>query len=226
MNPIPMHNHLKQTLISAFSLLIVGGVLYFGFAPNLPSIASNETGDNGNILQLPETEEKTEETNEINKYSVQSAPYPGGKDLPSSAESVTFFVNEVVDGNTLIGDGDKRIRLIGIKSPDKDEEYGVEATDFLKQLTEGQEIIFIPDKENPRDDFGRLRGVVYRENVNVNIEMLRAGLAHIFPSYPSSINYDDWLDFEKEAKEAKRALWGKERYYNRFVEEEEAIPML
>ncbi len=200
--------------------------MYLGFAPNLPSIASDGGSGNTNLLSLPEIGERIEAGNSVNQYSIKSAPYPSGQNIPANAESILFFVNEVIDGNTLIADGDKRIRLIGIKSPDKDEEYGVEATDFLQKLVAGQEILFVPDKENPKDDFGRLRGVIYRENINVNIEMIRAGLAHIYPSYPSSINYDDWQEFAKEAKEAKRALWGKERYYNRFIGEEEVIPML
>ena len=222
-----INNHLKQTSISALSLLIVGGILYGGLHANLPSQAEGPKKNIFSALKFPEVSDITDPSRDLNTRNIKTAPFIGASmDLPDGVEAITFFVSDVIDGNTIIADGDKRVRLVGIKSPDKDEEYGVEATDFLRQIVGNQEIVFQPDKDNPKDDFGRLRGVVYRDGSNVNIEILRAGLAHIYPSYPSSISYDDWQAYEDEAREARRGLWGNKLYFNRFIDKKIELPEL
>lgn len=147
------------------------------------------------------------------------------QDLPPAGLK-SYLVSAVIDGSTLIIDGTTRVRLAGIKAPDKDEEYGLEATDFLRSMVEHREILLLPDSENTEDDFGRLRGIVYLERKNINIEMLRAGLAHEFPVTPSLIRAGDFTSFETEAKQAQRGLWGGERYYNTLTGEKEDIPKL
>jgi len=210
-----MHHHIKQTLFSIIILLVVGSFLYLGFSPNLKSMASY-TEEKSPIYHLPNTEEQLIEENKINEKVDSRLDY-GYLTKPQNLPS--YFVSMVVDGSTIIVDDNKRVRLAGIKAPDKDEEMGIEATDFLKTMIEGKEIFLQIDTLNPKDDFGRLRGIIYFGEANINIEIIRAGLAHIYPLSPSIVSPEDWTSFEKEAREAKRGLWGGESYYNEFVKE-------
>jgi endonuclease YncB( thermonuclease family) len=207
-----LHHHkhaLKQTLGSFIVISFTCVVLFLVLKPNMNSIANEKQAyvpTEGISLSLPD-EVKVEEPAITNKekskspsnYTVQ----PQGLPL--------LKVTSVVDGNTVILEGMSRIILVGIKSPDVDEEYGIEAADYLKFLVEGKEIYFQLDDKNPRDDLGRLRGIVYMGKKNINIEMLKAGMAHIFPTTPSIVGYDDWSSFENEAREAKRGLWSGEK---------------
>ena len=212
-----------QTTFSVLSLLIFGGGLYIGLSPNLVSWAEKAPYDVFDIVdyRLPTVDDKEGSTAQVidqENIVAQTTRMPG--------DLFSYFVTQVVDGNTLIVDGDTRLRLIGIKAPDRDEEMGGEATEFLRSMLEGREIGVYIDTISPRDDFGRLRGIVYRDTTNVNIEMLRAGLVHIFPSQPSSIDAYEWTPFEEEARLARRGLWGGESYYNGFVDKLPEVPVL
>ena len=180
--------------------------------PSVFSIASapsriNSNNKSGTVYQFPDTNIKSSASNlnsnskvqPINKYLVQPQNLP------------VYLARDVIDGNTIILEDDVRVSLAGIKAPSNDESFGVGATDFLKRLLEGKEVYFQIDQKNPQDDFGRLRGIIYLDRKNINIEILRAGYAHIFTTTPSIVGYDDWKQFEDEARLAKRGLWSGEK---------------
>ncbi len=217
-------HHIKQTSFATIILLVVGTALYFGFSANLKGMAATSSPikeqkvvkKTTNPL-LPEIKER--DSSEAGESKEEGLPESESDYLLQLPGLPAYFVTSVIDGGTLILDSGQRLRLIGIKAPDKDEEMGLEATDFLKGMIEGKQIYLQIDSLNPKDDFGRIRGVAYIENTNVNIEMLKAGLAHVYPTTPSIVGANDWASFEKEAMEAKRGLWGGKTYYNKFIKE-------
>jgi endonuclease YncB( thermonuclease family) len=158
-----LHHHkhgIKQSIFAFIVVFLACTGMFLALRPNLYSSASPKNiyiPPEGAVLKFPDGAKEDSAPISIesksksrNIYTVQ----PQG--LPK------FKVTEVVDGNTIILEGITRIRLIGIKAPDQDEEYGIEATDFLKGLVEKREIYFQMDEKNPRDDLGRLRGIIYR----------------------------------------------------------------
>jgi len=207
-----LHHHkhgIKQSIFAFIVVFLACTGMFLALRPNLYSSASPKNPyipPEGAVLEFPDGNGNT--ATPVSKESISKSPniytvQPMG--LPR------FKVTSVVDGNTVILEGITRVRLIGIKAPDQDEEYGIEATDFLKTLVEGRDVYFQLDDQNPRDDLGRLRGIIYVDNKNVNIEIVRAGLAHIFPTTPSIVGYNDWMYFWNEAREAKRGMWSGER---------------
>jgi len=82
-------------------------------------------------------------------------------------------VVRVVDGDTLIVaiDGlDKRVRLIGVDAPEIGEPGGDEATQFVRDLVEGQ-TVWLSGSGNDVDRFGRLRRYVWlQEPADQNCE--------------------------------------------------------
>ena len=81
----------------------------------------------------------------------------------------------------------------------------------MKKLIEKKQIYLQLDSRNPEDAFGRLRGIIYLNNRNINIEMLKAGYSQIYVSIPSIIGTNDWIAFEKEAMDGKKGLWGEKK---------------
>lgn len=102
-------------------------------------------------------------------------------------------VNSVIDGDTLDVSGIGRIRLVGINTPEKDEQGYQEATDFLRSVSLGKVVEIDVDDDSPRDHYGRILGVVYIEDENINARMLRSGHAEILYLPPSEFDPTTWI---------------------------------
>jgi len=120
-------------------------------------------------------------------------------------------VTQVIDGDTIIIEGNYRVRYIGIDTPEirpKLEAYGIEAWQANRQLVEGKEVRLERDVSET-DKYDRLLRYVYVDDIFVNAELVRQGLARA-KAYPPDIKYQDYLEqMETEAKLAGRGIWAK-----------------
>ena len=92
----------------------------------------------------------------------------------SPANQMTVNVIDVIDGDTLVTDNKMRIRLFRVNAPELDMCMGVESRDELSRLTKNKTVLL---KEIGADKFGRLLAKVYVNDLFVNEEMLKKGLA-------------------------------------------------
>ena len=139
---------------------------------------------------------------------VLSVYYPyltGDKEIfTKDYEKEECFVNRVIDGDTLVCNNET-IRLLGIDTPERGEEYYQEAKDFLKQV-EGKDVEVLRDWEDLGKYKRKLRYIFY-ENRLINVELLEQGLAKAF--IIEDLKYKDKiLKAEKFAKENCLVLWG------------------
>ncbi len=131
-------------------------------------------------------------------------------------------VTKVVDGDTIevsINNELKKIRLIGINTPETVDPrravqcFGKEASNETKRLLEAQKVILTKDVSET-DKYERLLRLVYLplpdgQLLFVNDYLVRQGYANVY-TYPPDVKFDEqFKKAEKEAKEAKRGLWGK-----------------
>ena len=128
-----------------------------------------------------------------------------------SAPPETAKVIQVIDGDTITIEGGYRVRYIGIDTPEVHpipEAYGTEAWQVNRQLVEGKEVRLERDVSET-DKYGRLLRYVYVDDVFINAELVRLGLAEA-KAYPPDIKYQDYLEeMEAEAKKAGRGMWAK-----------------
>jgi micrococcal nuclease len=128
-----------------------------------------------------------------------------------SAPPETAKVIQVIDGDTITVEGGYRVRYIGIDTPEVHpvpEAYGTEAWQVNRQLVEGKEVRLERDVSET-DKYGRLLRYVYVDDVLVNAELVRLGLAEA-KAYPPDIKYQDFLEeMESEARKAGRGIWAK-----------------
>jgi micrococcal nuclease len=128
-----------------------------------------------------------------------------------SAPPETAKVIQVIDGDTITVEGGYRVRYIGIDTPETHpvpEAYGTEAWQVNRQLVEGKEVRLERDVSET-DKYGRLLRYVYVDDVFVNAELVRQGLAEA-KAYPPDIKYQDYLEeMEAEARKAGRGMWAK-----------------
>ena len=109
-----------------------------------------------------------------------------------------------------LSDG-KKFRLYRVNAPEVKEPYFEEAKAFTENLTLNKEISFEQEENYKVDKFGRTLGYVFIGGVNLNIELVRNGLARVvLYEKRAKIKYQDELLFaESEAKEKKLGMWKK-----------------
>jgi micrococcal nuclease len=125
--------------------------------------------------------------------------------LPLNAFSqLVGKVVSIADGDTftiLVDNEQIKIRLHGIDCPEKAQPFGTVARQFLSDLVFGKEVIV---KQLDTDHYGRTIGMVKVNDVNINEELLKAGLAWHSKYYDKN---PKWAEYETTAKAQRKGLW-------------------
>jgi endonuclease YncB( thermonuclease family) len=107
------------------------------------------------------------------------------------ADLPTVRVDRVIDGDTIEVSGGRRVRLIGINTPEQGEYLYDEASAFTRDLLEGEEVGLEPGIEAV-DQFDRELQYVWVGNVLANYEIIRAGFANRYNIAPNT-QYDGFF---------------------------------
>lgn len=124
-------------------------------------------------------------------------------------------VEKVHDGDTITARVENRyekIRLIGIDTPEMGQRpWGSKAKEYLVGLIDAssQTLTIEYDIEH-RDKYGRILAYIWANDGRlINEEMLRSGYAVLF-TFPPNVKYvDRFISAQKEAKDKKLGIWGK-----------------
>ena len=123
--------------------------------------------------------------------------------LPSLALSWSGEVVKIHDGDTITVSGTK-IRLWGIDCPEYKQDYGRDATEFVRHLLPIGATVEVEGVA--RDRYGRTVAIVSYLGDTVQADLLRAGLAWVYGRYYRERG-GNWPEIEAEAKAARRGLW-------------------
>jgi micrococcal nuclease len=147
---------------------------------------------------------------------------------------VEGFVSKVSDGNNLTVVTKKReklnVRMYGIDAPELDkihrktkriikpgQPFGIEAKSHLSTIVFGQDVqLFVMDIDSHK----RMVAVVWvrgkKSLKNVNLEMLKAGMAEAYTEYLTDEQYRImFIDAEQEARAKKIGIWSLGLLYER-----------
>ena len=118
----------------------------------------------------------------------------------------------VIDGDTILLDGNEIVRLIGINTPEtKDprkpvQYYGREAYEFTKRLVEGKKVRLAYDL-NKKDKYGRTLAYVYlKDGTFLNAEVIKQGYGFAYRYFLFKY-FDEFKQYEREARENEIGLW-------------------
>jgi micrococcal nuclease len=135
--------------------------------------------------------------------------------LPISSFASQFEVMKVYDGDTIKVKGygaEIKLRLAGIDAPETfkkkiglGQRYSQEASEHLARL--------ILNKDIEIDGYGYLKGdlmlgVIFLDGKNINLEMVRAGLAEVNRGEsPKDLNLDPFFKAERQSRAEKKGVW-------------------
>jgi len=115
-------------------------------------------------------------------------------------------VTKIVDGDTIdvqLSSGPIRVRLHGIDTPERDQPGAKEATAALSSLVAGKRGQLEPFEQR---SYGRMIGIVFRDDLNVNLELIKRGHAWAYRRYMRKADAALCIN-EAAARTAKRGLW-------------------
>jgi micrococcal nuclease len=130
--------------------------------------------------------------------------------LPSIAfsETIAGKVIKVADGDTITiltpGNKQIKIRLSAVDTPEGGQAYGKKAKQFTSRMVYKKNVRV--DKETT-DRYGRTVGFVYVDGANLSEQIIRNGYGWVYRKYCKGAFCDDWLDLEKQARNAGIGLW-------------------
>jgi micrococcal nuclease len=127
-------------------------------------------------------------------------------ELNSGIEKV--LVTRVVDGDTFEIETGQKVRMIGIDTPERGKYFFQEATDRLKELIDGKEVILRKDVSET-DKYGRLLRHVYLEDRWINKQMIEEGFARIATFPPDVYHVELFTQAQKYARDNGLGLWDK-----------------
>ena len=151
---------------------------------------------------------------------------PHAKQSPGETGETVYYVERVVDGDTLKLSGGERVRLIGVDTPEvhysnkllrdakrqnKDigtiQGMGRKASEFTKKLCDGKKVRLEFDVEK-HDKYGRLLAYVYLEDGTfVNAKIMEEGYGQVM-TIPPNVKYADlFLQLQRQARNGRKGLW-------------------
>ena len=150
--------------------------------------------------------------------------------LGNRADAERAELLRVVDGDTIWVriDGEeerKKVRFLEVNTPEsvhsdkrKNTKYGEAASEYLKELLDGAETVWLTKDQSDTDQYGRLLRMVWTEpptdpfsEEELREKCLNARL--ILDGYALPVTFDDYSyedlfqEFLKEAKRENRGLW-------------------
>ncbi len=127
--------------------------------------------------------------------------------LSQPTKKETARVKFVYDGDTILIDSNQKVRLLGIDAPEKGERCYQAAKDYLLDLVLNKEVVLIGGKRD-KDQYERLLRWVFVDGHNVNLLLLKEGLARVYYGFPRSGKLDYLAELENEAQRGGRGcLW-------------------
>lgn len=144
-------------------------------------------------------------------YSDKS--HQGAKTLQISKEYSFYQVKKVYDGDTVLLRNGKKVRFLGINTPEvegrnKSAQAGGEAAKkWLQNKLKNKKIRLEKDVEK-KDKYGRLLAYIFTEDKqNINLELVKRGLATV-NIHPPNLKYsNELLAAESNAEKGGLGVW-------------------
>lgn len=123
------------------------------------------------------------------------------------AQTFSATVKKVIDGDSLVmsnGKGDMEVRLYGIDAPEFDQPFADNTRKFVKKWT-GRQSVQVQGLY--QDSYGRTVAIIRKGRRILNEDLVREGLAWVYPRYCRKDICAQWAAWEIDARDENRGLW-------------------
>lgn len=121
-------------------------------------------------------------------------------------KSDNFKVKYVIDGDTIVLENGRKVRYLGINSPEKGQPFYQEAKTSNEQMVLNKVMRLEFDVEQS-DRYGRLLAYVYYGNTMINAEQVKKGLA-VVETIPPNVKYSNlFSSSQKSARDSCQGIW-------------------
>ena len=135
--------------------------------------------------------------------------------FPAISFAGQYKCTRIIDGDTIIVADNRNpftVRLVGIDAPELPREkhrpgqpFCLKAKEYLANLVLNK---VVDIKFYGTDPHGQLLAEIFVDGVNINLEMIRAGLAEVFRGAPAAnLEISIYRDAEMKAKASARGIW-------------------
>ena len=130
----------------------------------------------------------------FNKYSSASVSSILNKyeDSPIEPDYQANTCMKVIDGDTLVLETGRKVRLVGVNAPEKGVKGYETSKKFVEKLCLNKDVDYKIDSKKEFDKYGRTLGVILVNGKNLNQILLQEGLAEIMYIPPSEFNPRQW----------------------------------
>ena len=126
-------------------------------------------------------------------------------------------VTSISDGDTIIvlhSGHHEKIRLYGIDTPEKNQDYGQKAEEITSTLIAGRNVEV---ETKDVDQYGRTVGLVSVDGHSLNELLIQNGFAWVYRQYCKEHFCYDWIQLEGKARWAKKGLWADQTLCRRGI---------
>jgi endonuclease YncB( thermonuclease family) len=134
------------------------------------------------------------------------------------ASSIFFnYATRVIDGDTLVINDGRHVRLLGINAPEirkrgisGGEPYALEAKTRLEELVNGKKVRIEYDfndaNKTDKDKYGRTLAYIIVDGEDAGVTLVRGGYVRAY-MYKGLTRKNQILEAEQEARQEERGIW-------------------
>ena len=209
------HFSLKTVVVLAITCFILTAeILLFSpyYGGNKRDAQNEVVTDNGESGK-----EEQKEQNQDESDSKEAQEEQEGIRNDDQSNTKLYKVTYVIDGDTIKIDYygvETSVRLIGVNTPETVDPrktvecFGVEASNYLKALLNGQYVKIERDyTQSDRDIYDRLLRYVYLNDEDVGYKIISGGYGYEYTYYVPHRKAVLYKTAEKEAASSNRGLW-------------------
>ena len=175
-----------------FVAIIIGAVIIGGFI-----YTEINKPEKFSIVSAPKIEPAVSAQNVVQNLKINTS-IQSSSVVSCGAESQTI-VTKVIDGDTVVVEGGYHVRLLGMDADEKDYPCYEPAKVRLENLVLGKSVVLEKDKTDV-DQYGRCLRYVIVGNINVDVQLVKEGLA-VARFYAPDVKYKtEIVEAEKQAQ--------------------------
>lgn len=207
----------KHIAFYSVGLFLISAIISGAFEPASLKQARLDRENQAKIAEQQKRESELKQQEELERQKQEAEQAEQDKlEAEKRKANALYEVTSIVDGDTikvLIDNKTETIRLVGIDTPEaisaEPQCYAAEASAAVNAMLEGKQVrMENDDKQGDHDKYGRLLRFVFLEDgTHINEKIVKDGLG--FEKLYASPHkyYDQFVNAQNDAKNAKRGLW-------------------